>query len=121
MHNKYLAAVFYILIGVVSLFLSFFVVFNFMFSDSGSTGERVATYIIAAAAYGIVGSAGGFIKPGSWKTASMLLILPVLVITFLYSVREIESVGLNIAYLITAIVFAFSGAYIGSWTKLRRK
>lgn len=112
MKNKSITAVIYILIVIVGLLLSFFVIFNFMLSDTASVVERALSFGITAVAYGVVGVAAAFIRPGAWKTMGLLLSLPALAVTFLYSLRERNYVWLYLIYFTVAAAFAFLGAYL---------
>lgn len=118
MENKFVTAIINILLIVAGLFLSFFVVFNFMFTDMGGMFERAISFAITAVAYGVVGVIAGIIRPRSWRMAAVLLTFPALLITLWYSSSERGTLWINLIYFTVAAAFVFLGAYLSSRIRL---
>jgi hypothetical protein len=121
MENKFVTAIINTVLVLAGLFLSFFVVLNFMFTDMGGIFERAVSFAITAVAYGIVGVIAGIIRPRKWRMAAVLLTFPALLITLWYSFREMGTLWVNLIYFTVAAAFVFLGAYLSSRIRLGKK
>jgi hypothetical protein len=121
MENKFVTAIINTVLVLAGLFLSFFVVLNFMFTDMGGIFERAVSFAITAVAYGIVGVIAGIIRPRKWRMAAVLLTFPALLITLWYSFREEGTLWVNLIYFTVAAAFVFLGAYLSSRIRLGKK
>lgn len=93
--RKLIIAIIAFLVGVIP---GFFIVFNFVFSDSsGSLNERLFTFLLVIVAYGILGLTLSFIEKSQWLPW-VSLSAPAVIILVLYSFKEINLIGLNILY-----------------------
>jgi hypothetical protein len=107
----------------------FLLVFNSVFSDGGSAGERLVTFVLTAAAYALLGLLFGYAAPGRGWRWGVWIALPALLILALYGLREPGVLLLGLGYLLLALGAGCwaSGAAAGMRTshrsilKLRRR
>ncbi len=111
----------YVAAVCIGAFPAFFVVFNAIFSDGGSTAERIVTFILTILSYGIFGMAFGFFSSAApWKLGFWIS-FPAIVIVAGYSARETGRLFLHLSYPVLAVGAASLGAYAGSRQRARRK
>jgi MFS family permease len=92
--------------------VAFFVVFNSIFSDVSSLGDRVATLILTAAVYSVLGAGfGAFFQASGWKWG-VWISLPALVLVGWYSTHEPDRTLLHLAYLALVAGSASFAAHI---------
>lgn len=101
----------------IGIFPAFFLVFNAVFADGGSVGERAVSFLLIAGAYLLLGMTSGAVVR-SWR-AGVWLGAPAALIMVLYSFREHERLWLHAAVVLVAVAFALGGAWGGA--KLRGK
>jgi hypothetical protein len=98
---------------------AFFVIFNAIFTDVGSAGERLITFLLVVVVYGTLGGTFGAAAPGSaWKWA-IWINLPAIVLVAWYSAREPQQIPLHLAYLALSLGAAWLGAYAGAQLRSR--
>jgi hypothetical protein len=105
----------------VGAFPAFFVVFNAIFSDGGSTIERMVTFALTIVAYGMLGIAFGLFTPAAWWVLGFWISFPAIVIVAWYSLRETGRLFLHLNYLVLAVGSAIVGARAGSWYRALRR
>jgi hypothetical protein len=102
--------------------VGFFVVFNSVFSDSGSSpGERLFTFVLVIAVYGIIGFALGMLVPGKPLLWSVVTCLPAAVILVWYAFREPGVILYSIAYLVLAFLSVYLAAHLSDNAKHRQR
>lgn len=103
-----------ILALVLGFLPGFFIVFNSVFSDSnGAMSERLVTFFLTGAAFGLLGLVFGFLAPKeSWRWG-LWLSFPALLILVLFSVGERQNILLQLFYLVLTIASACLSAYAG--------
>jgi len=111
----------YIAAVMVGAFPAIFVVFNAIFADGGSPIERVVTFVLTVAAYGILGIAFGLFSSAAWWVLGFWISFPAIVIVAWYSIEEPGRPLLHLSYLVLAIGSASLGARAGAWYRARRK
>ena len=105
----------YILAFIIGIVPAFFLVFNYLFTDSsGNFSERLITFIIVAIAYGLLGFAFGFFGKKTSLGWGIILSSPAIIIAFLYALREKQIILLAISYVIVSILFSSFFAYFAS-------
>lgn len=103
----------YGLFFIISILPAFFIVFNSVFSDGGSFGERLFTFVLVICAYGILGFVlGYFVKGEPWKMG-LWISLPAIIIVGLYSINEYTRLLLHLFYVALTIGSAVCGSYFG--------
>lgn len=99
---------------------AFFLVFNAVFADGGSILERLLSFGLVVAAYGILGLVFGFVWPrASWRWGIWISI-PALIILGWYSSRETERLLLHFLYLVATVAPACLAAFAGTWFSTSR-
>ena len=112
----------YMLALAAGALAGFFIVFNSVFSDSsGSSGERIFTYVLVAAAYGIIGFASGMLVPRQSMLLSILACLPAAVILLWYTAREHGIAIYSVTYLLLAFLSVYFAAHLTGTTKHKRR
>ena len=105
----------YILAFIIGIVLAFFLVFNYLFTDSsGNFSERFITFVIVALAYGIIGFCFGFIGKKASFRWGIVLSMPAFIIALLYALKEKQILLLAILYVITSVIFSSAFAYFAS-------
>lgn len=110
--KKVLIHLFAFIIGVLP---GFFIVFNSIFADSnGSIWERLLTFILVIAIYGVIGFVFGRLSRNSTISLGVALSLPSIILLILYLFKEPQLVGLILLYLIFTIGTSCLGSVLGS-------
>ncbi|MCX7921504.1 MAG: hypothetical protein N3B21_05740 [Clostridia bacterium] len=113
-------AIGYVLAVVIGILPAFFLVFNSVFTDSTSITERLFTFALVMAVYGILGVIFGLAGVNtSWRWGIYLSSSAILILV-LYSFKEPGIIPLSLLYAIMAIVSSCTAAYLGSRIALRR-
>lgn len=100
-------------LGLGVLF-GFFIVFNAIFSDVFSWRDRLLTFIMVIGVYGITGILYGYFAPiRSWQWG-LWLGAPAVLFVVLYSLLELERIGLHFTYILLTLAGGCGGAYLGS-------
>lgn len=106
----------YALAIVTGILPAFFIVFNSVFSDSsGALGERLFTFLLTAAAYGILGFLFGYFSPSSSVRSGIALSAPAVLILILYTFKEPQTALLSIAYLVVTVITACAASSLGAY------
>jgi hypothetical protein len=121
MRQRALRLLVYVAAASVGAVPAFFVVFNAIFSDGGSTIERIVTYILTVVAYGILGIAFGLFSSAAWWVLGFWISVPAIVIVAWYSTREMGRLLLHVSYPVLAVGSASLGARVGAWYRALRK
>lgn len=117
------SVIFHVLAFITGFFAAFFTILPSIFSDSGSTGERIFTFILVLIVYLIISVVYGFINRG--RRSYISLLIPGLILVILFTISDTPDSAvrwlLHMSYIFTAMFASVSGDRIGGLIKIRKE
>ncbi|HWI53173.1 MAG TPA: hypothetical protein VNT01_13615 [Symbiobacteriaceae bacterium] len=104
--------------AVAGVLPAFFLVFQSVFTDSSSAGERTVALGLIALVYGLLGALFGYFTR-SWQSG-LWLGVPAVMLVGLYSVREPQQLLLHVATVAVALLAGWAGARLTAGAGRRR-
>jgi hypothetical protein len=102
---------------VAGVLAGFFIVFNSVFSDVTSAGERIFSFVLVVIVYAVLGLIFGYLA-GSWAV-SLPLAIPAVLLVLWYTFREPGTLLLNFVYIVVTLAAACLGSYGGATLRTR--
>jgi len=116
MNNLWILLI-YTLALIAGVLAGFFIVFNSVFSDVGSAGERIFSFVLVVIVYAVLGLIFGYLA-GSWNV-SLPLAIPAVLLVLWYTFREPGTLLLDFAYIVVTLATACLGSYGGAMLRAR--
>jgi len=105
---------FYISTFLIGILPAFFIVLNSVYTDSsGKIGERLVTYLLVIAGYGIIGFILGRVMKRMPVVLGTVLSLPAIILLLLYLFKEPTLLGLILSYLVLTVAASWLGTILG--------